>query len=123
MEWLNLDSFTAELLCIFFFFCYVTYNATLDAVSLENGSKDGNNIGEEALGLISDGLESKIISVLQDLLASSHPEQMVCLIRKPPYLVLYGRLIDTFIGARVSFWYQSLNLYYHDQVVYFICAF
>ncbi|XP_015893450.3 uncharacterized protein LOC107427578 [Ziziphus jujuba] len=53
-----------------------TRRILIHALSLENGSKDGNNIGEEALGLISEGLESKIISVLQDLLASSHPDQM-----------------------------------------------
>lgn len=34
---------------------------------------------QEALKLISDGLESKLISVLEDLLSSTPPEQMVCL--------------------------------------------
>lgn len=56
------------------------FNATVDAVSLGNGSEDDNVIGKEALQFISDGLESKVISVLQDLLSSSHPDQMVRII-------------------------------------------
>ncbi|XP_011046730.1 PREDICTED: uncharacterized protein LOC105141252 isoform X1 [Populus euphratica] len=39
-------------------------------------SKEENVVWDEAAKLISDGLEHKLISVLQDLLSSSHPEQM-----------------------------------------------
>ena len=50
------------------------------AVYLGNNLKEGSLIREEALKLISDGLEGKLISVLQALMSCSHPEQMVCLI-------------------------------------------
>lgn len=50
-----------------------------DAVYVGTGSKEGQIIREEVLKLISDGLERKSISLLEDLLSSSHPEQMVCL--------------------------------------------
>ena len=57
-----------------------TDNCTnVDAVYVGTDSKEGQIIREEALKLISDGLERKSISVLEDLLSSSHPEQMVCL--------------------------------------------
>ncbi|KAJ6716911.1 NUCLEOPORIN NUP188-like protein [Salix koriyanagi] len=39
-------------------------------------SKEENVAWDEASKLISDGLEQKLISVLQDLLSSSHPDQM-----------------------------------------------
>ncbi|GMY05519.1 nucleoporin like [Fagus crenata] len=48
----------------------------LHVYTLELTPKDGQIIREEALKLISDGLERKSISVLEDLLSSSHPEQM-----------------------------------------------
>lgn len=48
-------------------------------MSLGSVSGEGIAIKEEALKLISDGLERKLISVMQDLLSSNHPEQMVCL--------------------------------------------
>ncbi|KAK9287536.1 hypothetical protein L1049_015957 [Liquidambar formosana] len=48
----------------------------MHALYVGAGSKEGNVIREEALKLISDGLESKLLSVLQDLLSSSHPEHM-----------------------------------------------
>jgi len=44
-------------------------------------SKEENVARDEAAKLISDGLEHKLVSVLQDLLSSSHPEQMVYLIK------------------------------------------
>lgn len=47
-------------------------------MSLGSVSGEGNAMKEEALKLISDGLERKLLSVLQDLLSSNHPEQMVC---------------------------------------------
>ncbi|BFG42271.1 hypothetical protein CerSpe_285450 [Prunus speciosa] len=46
------------------------------ALSLGSVSGEGNAMKEEALKLISDGLERKLLSVLQDLLSSNHPEQM-----------------------------------------------
>ncbi|CAN6544612.1 unnamed protein product [Malus baccata var. baccata] len=46
------------------------------ALSLESVSGDGNAIKKEALKLITDGLEAKLINVLQVLFSSSHPEQM-----------------------------------------------
>ncbi|XP_062019836.1 uncharacterized protein LOC133736387 isoform X1 [Rosa rugosa] len=46
------------------------------ALSLETFSGEGTAIKEEALKLISDGLEKKLISVLQDLLSSNPSEQM-----------------------------------------------
>ncbi|KAB2602437.1 nucleoporin NUP188-like protein [Pyrus ussuriensis x Pyrus communis] len=46
------------------------------ALSLESVSGDGNAIKKEALKLITDGLEAKLINVLQLLFSSSHPEQM-----------------------------------------------
>jgi hypothetical protein len=52
---------------------------TLGAVYVGTGSKEGQIMREETLKLISDGLERKLISVMEDLLSSSHPEQMVCL--------------------------------------------
>lgn len=50
---------------------------TFDAVYIEDGSKEGQALKEEAQKLISDGLESRLLSVLQDLLSSSYPEHMV----------------------------------------------
>lgn len=46
------------------------------ALSLGSVSGEGNAMKEEALKLISDGLERNLLSVLQDLLSSNHPEQM-----------------------------------------------
>jgi nuclear pore complex protein Nup188 len=51
----------------------------LGAVYVGTGSKEGQIMREEALKLISDGLERKLISLMEDLLSSSYPEQMVCL--------------------------------------------
>ena len=54
-------------------------------------SKEENVVWDEASKLISDGLEQKLICVLQDLLSSSHPDQMVylikcwCLLSRPCY--------------------------------------
>lgn len=48
----------------------------MHALYVGTDSKEGQIIREEALKLISDGLERKSISVLEDLLSSSHPEQM-----------------------------------------------
>ncbi|CAB4320841.1 unnamed protein product [Prunus armeniaca] len=45
-------------------------------VSIGSVSGEGNAMEEEALKLISDGLERKLLSVLQDHLSSNHPEQM-----------------------------------------------
>ncbi|KAF3434642.1 hypothetical protein FNV43_RR21727 [Rhamnella rubrinervis] len=53
-----------------------TRRILMHALSLGNGSKDDNDIGEEAVKLITDGLETKMISVLQNLLSSSHPDRM-----------------------------------------------
>ena len=53
-----------------------------------SGSEEGNAIRQEAQSLISDGLESKLLSVFQDLLSSSHPEHMVCPIGKILILVI-----------------------------------
>ncbi|KAL5561138.1 hypothetical protein UlMin_030885 [Ulmus minor] len=48
----------------------------MHALSLRNGSKEAADILEEATKLISDGLDCKLINVLQHLLSSSHPDQM-----------------------------------------------
>ena len=58
------------------------------AVYVGSGSEEGNAIRQEAQSLISDGLESKLLSVLHDLLSSSHPEHMVCMIGKILILVI-----------------------------------
>ena len=52
------------------------FNALLDVVSLRNGSEEATYI-LEVTKLISNGLECKLINVLQDLLSSSHPDQIV----------------------------------------------
>ncbi|KAK8501758.1 hypothetical protein V6N12_072895 [Hibiscus sabdariffa] len=46
------------------------------ALYLGNGLKEGSLVREEAQKLISDGLEGKLISVLEILMSCSHPEQM-----------------------------------------------
>ncbi|KAL4616065.1 hypothetical protein ACB092_07G172100 [Castanea dentata] len=53
-----------------------TRRILMHALYVGTGSKEGQIIREEALKLISDGLERKSISLLEDLLSSSHPEQM-----------------------------------------------
>ncbi|KAB1207586.1 hypothetical protein CJ030_MR7G022888 [Morella rubra] len=53
-----------------------TRRILMQALYVGNGSEEGQIIREEALKLISDGLERKLMSVLEDLLSSSHPEQM-----------------------------------------------
>uniref|UniRef100_A0A2N9G5Q8 Uncharacterized protein n=1 Tax=Fagus sylvatica TaxID=28930 RepID=A0A2N9G5Q8_FAGSY len=53
-----------------------TRRILMHALYVGTDSKEGQIIREEALKLISDGLERKSISVLEDLLSSSHPEQM-----------------------------------------------
>ncbi|KAL0536080.1 hypothetical protein IC582_025012 [Cucumis melo] len=52
-----------------------TRRILLHALFVGNGSKKGD-ICDTALRLINDGLENKLISVLQSLLSSSHSEQM-----------------------------------------------
>lgn len=52
-----------------------TRRILLHALFVGNSSKKGDICGK-ALRLITDGLENKLISVLQSLLSSSHPEQM-----------------------------------------------
>ncbi|XP_042495006.1 uncharacterized protein LOC122074223 [Macadamia integrifolia] len=46
------------------------------ALYVGSGSKEGDAVREEALKLFSDGLERKLLSVLQDLLSSKYPEHM-----------------------------------------------
>ncbi|XP_062082237.1 uncharacterized protein LOC133788686 isoform X2 [Humulus lupulus] len=53
-----------------------TRRILMHALSLGNGSPKDADIWKEALNLISDGLEGKLLSVLQELLSSSHPDQM-----------------------------------------------
>ncbi|GAV84710.1 DUF3414 domain-containing protein [Cephalotus follicularis] len=53
-----------------------TRQILMHSLCVKTSSKEGNGDREEAEKLISDGLESKLISVLQSLLSSSHPEQM-----------------------------------------------
>ncbi|GMH23663.1 hypothetical protein Nepgr_025506 [Nepenthes gracilis] len=48
----------------------------IHALHLESGPKIGKAIADEVLKLISDGLESKLISTLNRLLLSCHPDQM-----------------------------------------------
>lgn len=56
---------------LYFYFCAVNAGTSL---------KEGNAVKEAAQKLISDGLESKLISVLHVLLSATHPSDMVCLI-------------------------------------------
>ncbi|OMO74438.1 hypothetical protein CCACVL1_16704, partial [Corchorus capsularis] len=53
-----------------------TRQIIMHALFLGNSLKEGSFVREEALKLISDGLEGKLISVLQALMCCSHPEQM-----------------------------------------------
>ncbi|PON83420.1 hypothetical protein TorRG33x02_208350 [Trema orientale] len=53
-----------------------TRRILMHALSLGNGSRKDAGLWEVASKLISDGLEGKLISVLQELLSSSHPDQM-----------------------------------------------
>ncbi|XVE48907.1 hypothetical protein DITRI_Ditri01bG0039400 [Diplodiscus trichospermus] len=53
-----------------------TRQILMHALYLGNSLKEGSLIREEALKLISDGLEGKLISVLQGLMSCSHPEKM-----------------------------------------------
>ncbi|KAL5788807.1 hypothetical protein ACOSP7_005756 [Xanthoceras sorbifolium] len=53
-----------------------TRRILMHALYVGTSSKEGNIIKEEALKLISDGLESKLISVLHDLLSATHPKDM-----------------------------------------------
>ncbi|KAK6240816.1 hypothetical protein QQP08_007669 [Theobroma cacao] len=53
-----------------------TRQILMHALFLGNILKEGSFIREEALKLISDGLEKKLISVLEALMSCSHPEQM-----------------------------------------------
>ncbi|XP_022146238.1 uncharacterized protein LOC111015501 isoform X2 [Momordica charantia] len=52
-----------------------TRRILLHALYVGNGSKKGY-ICDKALRLVNDGLESKLISVLQSLMSSAHPDQM-----------------------------------------------
>lgn len=65
--------------CILVLRLYSSYHncTNLVAVHVGTGSKEGQIIREEVLKMFSNGLERKLISVLEDLLSSSHPEQMV----------------------------------------------
>ncbi|MBA0743110.1 hypothetical protein Gogos_005828 [Gossypium gossypioides] len=62
--------------CIDFLFSSYDYTAICGAVYLGNSLKEESLIREEALKLIYDGLEGKLISVLEVLMSCSHPEQM-----------------------------------------------
>lgn len=53
-----------------------TRRILMHALYLGTSLKEGSAVMQEALKLISDGLESKLISVLEDLLSSTPPEQM-----------------------------------------------
>uniref|UniRef100_A0A803NF80 Nucleoporin NUP188 homolog n=1 Tax=Cannabis sativa TaxID=3483 RepID=A0A803NF80_CANSA len=53
-----------------------TRRILMHALSLGNGSRKDADIWKEALNLISDGLEEKLVAVLQELLSSIHPAQM-----------------------------------------------
>ncbi|KAJ4965226.1 hypothetical protein NE237_017075 [Protea cynaroides] len=48
----------------------------MHALYVGSGSKEGDAVWEEVLKLFSDGLERKLLSVLQDLLSSKYPEHM-----------------------------------------------
>lgn len=69
---------------------YLQLHVGCNTVSLGIDSEEGNGIKEEALKLISDGLEKKLIYVLQDLLSSNPPEEMVC---SSPGTVIYGSYV------------------------------
>nr|DAD40324.1 TPA_asm: hypothetical protein HUJ06_014647 [Nelumbo nucifera] len=53
-----------------------TRQILMHALYIGNVSKDGNAVQEEALKLFADGLERKLLSVLQNLLSSKYPEHM-----------------------------------------------
>lgn len=78
-------------------FLYWQFYVGCNTVSLGSVSGEGIAIKEEALKLISDGLEGKLISVMQDLLSSNHPEQMVCLNAHTPVWFKYTKLAGTII--------------------------
>lgn len=54
------------------------YNISWVAVYVGNGSHENEAFQEEALQLVSGGLEKKLSSILEDLLSSKPPEHMVC---------------------------------------------
>lgn len=49
-----------------------------DAVYDGTGEKEVQAMRDQTEKLVSDGLENKLLSVLQDLLSSTYPENMVC---------------------------------------------
>lgn len=53
-----------------------TRRILMHALYVDPSLKEGNAVGKEALKLISDGLEAKLISVLQALLSATHPVEM-----------------------------------------------
>lgn len=53
-------------------------SVTFGVVCIEDGCDEGRAIREEVQELISAGLDSKLISLLEDHFSSTHPEQMVC---------------------------------------------
>jgi nuclear pore complex protein Nup188 len=77
---LGADSIVQEYLHVYYMerqcLLKCTRRILMHALYVGTDSKEGQIIREEALKLISDGLERKSISVLEDLLSSSHPEQM-----------------------------------------------
>lgn len=90
---------------------YTSYHncTNLGAVHVGTGSKEGQIIREEALKLFSNGLERKLISVLEDLLSSTHPEQMVCAVFArvfywaPRVIVIDWELYDRYISRACEF--------------------
>lgn len=74
----GLYSLTLHLILILLHVCCLSafLLVTFDAVYVGT-SKEGMAVMEEAQKLISDGLESRLQSVLEDLLSASPPENMV----------------------------------------------
>ncbi|CAN1748754.1 Nucleoporin NUP188 [Linum perenne] len=81
---LSIDSIAEEYLHLVLLDYYIerqcllkcTRQILMHSLSIGIRSKGENLVRDEALKLISDGLEHKLVSVLQDLLSVSHPTQM-----------------------------------------------
>lgn len=83
---LFIEALVAELILflINFFAAHIT---NIGAVHVGTSSKEGSVVRKQALRLISDGLESNLIYVLEGLLFAMHPKEMVCLISCPPLFI------------------------------------
>lgn len=84
-----------------------------DAVYDGTGEKEVQAMKDQTQKLVNDGLENKLLSVLQDLLSCTYPENMVCtLLKMNELLCLKSSIIMSGLLRRKMVFNLAVDLQY-----------